>query len=381
MIAAGVTLIGSTASVSGASMATARGETDLLGPLRIRDVTPFNLLRLEMYPASVTPAAPGRWSIEAGLSYSNNFIMSDNVAKYLEARGSSGPLNEADAEAILALGEDAYYVDGETALLDLTLGYRISRRSSVHLTLTGYRFSGGFMDGTIEDFHGTFDLNNAGRELVGANQFQVISSIDGVGLSSLDAPADGGMGDPVIGIRSDIPLSSPRWSLVLSGEAKLAWGGERPFLSTGSHDVGVQAALHGKFDRQGVYLSTSFVSTDGRVFGVLVPRHVVPSVTASYEVAIAKGTSMVVQLYAGESSGRGTAIPELSAPKYEASLGLRSRRGRTIYSFAVTENIKNFQNTPDIAVSLGMAWVPDAPARSGATPEASLGQESRYPSM
>lgn len=335
----------------------ARGESDLLGPLRIRDMTPFNLLRLDMRPAPATAPTPSRWGVEAGLSYSNTFVMSDNVAEYLQERGSREALTAADAEAILALGEDAYYLDGETALLDLTVHYQVTPRSSVHLTLSAYSFSGGFLDGTIEGFHGSFDLENGGRDLVARDQFQVVSSIAGVRLSSLDAPVQGGIGDPVIGIRSHFPISGSRWGLVLSGEAKLAWRGERLFLSTGTNDVGVQAALQGRFERQAIYLSASFVSTDGRVFGVPVERSIVPALTAAYEAAVAEHASVILQFYASESSGRDLVIPEIKANKYEASLGLRSRRGRVTYGVAVTENIKNYENTPDIGMSLSLSWV------------------------
>src|SRR3989454_12253126 len=98
----------------------ARGETELLGPLRIRDMTPFNLLRLDMLPAHAVAAGPGGWAIGADISYSNTFVMSDNVMSYLEARGGRRPLTQADANAILGLGQGAYYVDGEVGLLDLT---------------------------------------------------------------------------------------------------------------------------------------------------------------------------------------------------------------------------------------------------------------------
>src|SRR5213593_3095816 len=72
--------------------------TELLGPLRIRDMTPFNLLRLDMLPAHAVPGGAGSWAIEADLSYSNTFMMSDNVRSYLEGRGAGRrPLTQADA--------------------------------------------------------------------------------------------------------------------------------------------------------------------------------------------------------------------------------------------------------------------------------------------
>src|SRR5882672_3279580 len=120
----------------GLAATPARGETELLGPLRIRDMTPFNLLRLDMLPAHAVAAGRGSWAIEADLSYTNTFVMSDNVRQYLEARGTRRPLTQTDANAILALGEDAYYVDGEIGLLDLTFHYGVTPHSSVYLTLS-----------------------------------------------------------------------------------------------------------------------------------------------------------------------------------------------------------------------------------------------------
>ena len=352
-VAVGAALVASVLGIT-----PARGETDLLGPLRIRDMTPFNLLRLDMLPAHAVAAGPGSWAIEADLSYSNTFVMSENVRTYLEGRGGGRrPLSQADADAILALGEDAYYVDGEFDLLDLTLHYGVGRRTSVYLTLSAYNFTGGFLDRTIENFHRTFGLESNGRDLVARNSFQVVTSLDGVRQSFLDPPTGGGLGDPMVGMRHSWRLPGSHWGVVLDGEAKFALRGERLFLSTGTNDYGLQASLQGKFRRQAVYFSTSFVRTDGRVLGVKLERRVVPTATAAYEVGVTDHTNVIVQLYASESTVRNSTIQEIRANKYEASLGLRSRRGHLVYGFAVTENLANFENTPDVGASLTLAWV------------------------
>src|SRR6185436_8167552 len=155
-----------------------RADSEMLGPLRIRDMTPFNLLRLDMLPAHAVAAGRGSWAIEANLSFSNTFVMSGNVRDFLQARGGHGALTAADAEAILGLGEDAYYVDGEFGLLETTFHYRVRRTTSVSLTLPAYNFSGGFMDGTIEGFHDTFGLGNAGRDWVDRDRFQTIVALE-----------------------------------------------------------------------------------------------------------------------------------------------------------------------------------------------------------
>jgi Protein of unknown function (DUF3187) len=349
-------LLLATATARGEPAARSDSNSNLLGPLRVRDMTPFNLLRLDMLPAHAVSAGPGSWAIEADLSFSNTFVMSDNVREYLQGRAEPSPLTEADAQAILGLGEDAYYVDGEFGLLEVTFHYRVMRRTSVYMTLSAYSFAGGFLDGTIESFHEGFGLGNSGRDLVGRNRLQTVMSLNGTQVSFLDAPVGNGLGDPVLGLRHVFPFGASPWNLVVSAEAKIAWRGERLFLSTGSNDFGVQTSLQGKFRRQAVYLTSSFVSTDGRVLGIELERRVVPTLAAAYELAITEHTNFIGQLHASQSTVRESTIDLIKADKYQASLGLRSRRGPLIYGLAVTENIKNFDNTPDIGVTLTFAW-------------------------
>jgi hypothetical protein len=334
----------------------ARPGTTLLGPLRIRDMTPFNLLRLDMLPAHAVDAGVGSWAIEANVSFSNTFVMSDNVRRFLQERGGRAALSAEDAAGILALGDDAFYVDGEFGLLELTAHYRFARRTSAYVTLSAYSFSGGFMDGAIEGFHNAFDLENAGRDYAARRRFQTVVALEGVEQVDLEAPVGNGLGDPVFGLRHAFPLGGSRWGLVTSGEAKIAYRGERLFLSTGTNDYGMQLALQGKFHRQAVYLSVSGVSTDGRVFGIPLERRIVPTVTAAWEIGVTEHTNFIGQLYASQSTVRDSSVEVIQADKYQASLGVRSRRGHLIYGFAFTENLKNFENTPDVGLSLNIAW-------------------------
>jgi hypothetical protein len=55
------------AAASDAAASDARPGTALFGPLRIRDMTPFNLLRLDMLPAHAVEAGVGSWIVEPPL--------------------------------------------------------------------------------------------------------------------------------------------------------------------------------------------------------------------------------------------------------------------------------------------------------------------------
>ena len=330
--------------------------TDLLGPLRIRDMTPFNILRLDMLPAHAVAAGAGSWAVEADISYTNTYVMSDNVRDYLQRRGKRSPLSQADVNAIMGLGQDAYYVDGEFGLLDLTLHYAPAADWSVYVTLPAYSFGGGFLDRAIEGFHGAIGNGPEGRDLTARDQFQTVLSIRGSHTAFLSAPIEGGLGDPIFGVRRSWRPPRGRWGLVVDGAAKIAVRDERSLLSTGTNDYGVQASLQGKFRRQGLYFSGSLVRTDGRVLGVPLGSRQVPTLTGAYEVAVAQHTNLIVQLYASQSALRDTSIEQIRRNKYQASLGARSHRGRFIYGFAITENVANFENTPDVGVSTTLAW-------------------------
>lgn len=190
------------------------------------------------------------------------------------------------------------------------------------------------------------------------NRFQAVASLGGGRrVHVLDNKLTGGMGDPVFGLRYAWPVPQSNWTLVLDGAAKLALQDVDEFRSTGGNDFGVQVSLQRKLRRQGFYLSGSLVRTDGKVLGIPLGNRVVPTLTAAYEVGLTPQTSVVIQLYASESAVRGTPLAEIKANKYEASLGLRSRAGRLLYGVAVTENLGNYQNTPDIGLTLTLGWM------------------------
>jgi hypothetical protein len=71
-------------------------------------------------------------------------------------------------------------------------------------------------------------------------------------------------------------------------------------------------------------------------------------------------TNLNVQGYASTSvySRREIDLEELLGNKYQVTAGFRHRRDKVILSFGVTENVQNVNNTPDIGLQLGVAWLP-----------------------
>jgi dsDNA-specific endonuclease/ATPase MutS2 len=79
-----------------------------------------------------------------------------------------------------------------------------------------------------------------------------------------------------------------------------------------------------------------------------------------YERRFTPNTHVILQAYASPSvySNRDTDLDELLADKYQASLGIYHRIGYGLISFAITENLQNLNNTPDIGFQLGFAFSP-----------------------
>ena len=131
-------------------------------------------------------------------------------------------LLEQDVDAILAAGDEAYLVDLELGLLDLTAHYRFSRHWGGYLTVPVLSFRDRFFDAAIESFHDEFGFDTAHRDLLRRNDFQVVIAAPGVQLTALEPPDDG-IGDPVIGARYSLFARPASWNLVIEGAAKVPW--------------------------------------------------------------------------------------------------------------------------------------------------------------
>ncbi len=147
------------------------------GLLRERDLTPFGFLRLDMRPAHAVWAPPGNWAVEVLLGYQNTWAMSPNVEQYLKSLPGRRRLGPADLAAIRALPGEAYLVDLELGLVDVALHKRLTEHWSVNATFAAVNYSGGFMDGLIEDFHKTFGFDSYGRP-AGADRRAAGFSVD-----------------------------------------------------------------------------------------------------------------------------------------------------------------------------------------------------------
>jgi hypothetical protein len=347
---------------SAAMPAQAEEQGRFYGMLRSRDLTPFGFLRLDMRPAHAVSIESHTFAFEADLGYQNTWALSENVEKYLTAREALGrrEIGPAEIRAIQDLPGENYLMDIESATLDLTMHYKISSQWTFYAIATAVSYEGGFLDSTIEGFHDLVGLSTFGRLAVPRNGIHMIYDLKGAQMALAEPPARQGFLDPTFGLRyTGIGLPG-RWRMSVEAAVKAAFGGERPLLSTGHTDYGLQASVRRLGERNALHVDFSAVYYSGQAMPSEEDKQVIPTLVIGWERQMSARTNMNLQGYASKSVYRPaqTDLDELLSDKFQMSLGVRHRFDCCVASFAITENLQNLNNTPDIGFQMGFAWVP-----------------------
>lgn len=330
---------------------------EFYGPLRVRDMGPFQLLRLNMLPDHAIAPSQGRYAFEAHLSSSNTFAMDKDVHDYLKERGIRQSIGADDAARIAARTDNAFLFDGSLDYFLFTGHYGFSENFSAYLSLPVHQYSGGFMDHTIESFHDAFGFDSFGRQYISRNQFQALVIVDGDMFYLPGAPIASGLGDPVIGLRYYYPLHE-RSAVTIEVAHKHAVHDTGSFLSTGSSDVGLQVSWHTRSESDAWYASFAFVHAGRAEPFPVATRRNAPSFNVAWEHRLSSRLNLILQLNGARSVFGEGADDELTANVFQASIGLRQRRGEFVWSYALTENMFNFNNTADLGIHIGFAWLP-----------------------
>jgi hypothetical protein len=330
------------------------------GLLRARDLTPFGYQRLDMRPATARTLAPGDWGIEADVAYQNTWAMSPEVERYLTSLPGRRELGPTELQAIRDLPGENYLVDLELSQFDVTLNYQLSDAWGAYLILSSATFGSGFLDGTIEEFHEVIGSSTFGRPAASRNDTNLLFDLKSSQYATFEAPGRGGLLDPVMGLRYSKAFDDARWKLTLESAIKIPLADRDAALSTGRTDVGVQMSLQRYWGLQAFYFNLAAVYYAGADNFVPEPARILPTLVLGYELRVAPRTSVILQGYVSDSvyEREQTDLHELLATKFQMSAGVHHRWGAHLISFALTENLQNINNTPDVGIQLGWSFNP-----------------------
>ena len=335
-------------------------------PMRIRDFTFPSFLVLTFAPTPGMSLGKGNWGLELHLSKVNNFQVSDAVEDYLEATRPDGqrrPLDDADAAAIIALPEGrGFYIDLETDIVELKAHYGLTDRIDVGATVQYLRYSGGILDGVIEEFHDLTGFSQQGRSFVDRDQIQVVIGRDGqVFARALQDVSDGGFGDPFLFVRYTFP-SSGRWHFNAEVGAKPPLASVDDAVSSGSWDFGVQLTADRRWERSALIVNAALVSagdfepTSFRI-GADVPLLPALQVSWIHSFGGPKGTRFFLQGLSAEHALRDLIDSELTQLEVQLTAGFKWDSSLGTWGVGLTENLFSFDNTPDIGLHLSWGTV------------------------
>jgi hypothetical protein len=330
------------------------------GLLRGRDLTPFGYLRLDMRPGFSAAPAPGHWAVDTDFAYQNTWASSPEVEKYLKSLPDRRELGPQELQAIRELPGENYLVDLESAEANVTVTYQFTERWGAYLIVSGASFGGGMLDGLIEGFHELIGQQDFGRPAAARNDYNLLFDLKSSQYATFDAPGSGGLLDPVLGLRYTRTSDDEQWRLSLESAIKLPLADRDQALSTGRTDIGMQASLQRFSGRNAFYMNVAAVYYAGMDNFVPEPAQLLPTVVVGYERRMTPRTNLVVQGYVSRSVyGREqTDLPELTGTKYQMSAGVHHRRGAHLISLALTENLQNINNTPDVGLQFGWSYHP-----------------------
>jgi hypothetical protein len=312
-----------------------------------------------MRPGFAGAGRPGTWTIETDLAYQNTWATSPEVEKYLNRLPGRRELGPREFQDIRDLPGENYLVDLELAQLDVAFNYQFTERWGGYVILSGASFGGGFLDSVIEGFHDLINNPRFGRPAAQRNDYNVLFDLKAAQYATYESPGRGGLLDPVLGVRYTRSFAD-RWTLSLESAVKVPLADRTGALSTGRTDYGFQASLRRYSTAQAWYLNLSSVYYAGIQTLVPEPEQVLPTLVVGYERVLTPRTNLILQGYVSRSvyEREQTDLNELLGTKYQLSGGVHHRRGAHLFTFALTENLQNINNTPDVGLQMGYSFNP-----------------------
>ena len=322
-------------------------------PFRIRDYTFPGFLMLGFVPAPSAPLGRGHSAYESHYTVVNDFQLSPAVADYLANTrgGNRRELDTADIDFILGLPVgQSFYIDGEVAIWEFTAHWGLTNHLDFGINFNYISYGGGSLDSTIYNFHDSLGLGQHSRDQVANDDFLVVLGLQNNNpLVLLEPPTSGGVSDPSFFLRYAFPDDYKGWYFNLTTGIKVPLADEDVFLSTGSWDAGFQLIADKRYNRDALIINTGIVFPGDIKMRNFDPP-ILPFINLNWlhKFKGPTSTKFFLQTLLAEHPFRKVTNTELSDFEFQITTGLKWNSSIGVIGIGLTENLFNFDNTPDI---------------------------------
>ncbi len=324
-------------------------QSPVTGPFIQRDQFPVRMLFLGLRPEAggLLPRGSRQWA--ARLDYANTYAVT---------RPLGDPVTAVDYYQAAPLNEYRMFADTETLRLAIDLDWRIASRLQIGLTFPFLKHGGGFLDSTVEGFHRLFNLTNGGREETPRNDYGVYVVRNGrFWIESAEAAAFR-PGDVVVRVKTPLYRRAGVFDLALAGAVKLPTGSLEALTGSGGFDI--QAALYAtwrpvEFLAIHYNIAHSRLGRPSRSEGF--PMRSITSHMLAFEYRATDSLAALLQAQGNSGPFPDSVLGPLDRSAFEISAGARYALSETAsLEFGITENLSQYQNTPDIGLHAGIVW-------------------------
>ncbi len=329
------------------------------GLAQVRNQLPFDQLFLGLIPTTAQTLAPGKLQCSISATWSNTFIMSDSIRNWADVYWPTGRhhLRRADLRQIEAASpnSDLYFYDGEVIRWNLHMHYGLTNTIELTVNTSIHSRGGGFADSSIESFHNVLNIGNADRERFIQNHFAVFLKMDGHEFFHDGAPANTVMGDTSFSLKIRSPHLWHGWLAAGAIAVKAPTGNSHLFGGSGHWDEQLAGYVSRALGPGWFHVNAAYT--------ILGNIDALPSLdttnlwtfVAGYEIWSPHHTiNWVLQTEISSSPFADTTSADLGDPSYLLLLGARIPTSPNAHlSFAVMENIFQFDDSTDIALHAG----------------------------
>lgn len=332
--------------------AEAPGSEPTLGPLNGRNMYAPHLPWFSFSADSAAALPAG--TIKAGSAV---YILNEFSSYPFDPQDPAYLPLEPDGRLSTFHQDELTAMDYESTILELSIDWQALPKWRFGADWRLHFRYGGFMDSTIEWWHGLFGLSNAGREYFSQNR----SDWNIVGSSGLSMSGEGATAVP-----GDLDLQA-LWSfwnnkkldLAIQGAFKIPLGRNGSSFSSGYPDIGAEFLLDWRpWNRWGFYLNTGIIIPLGG--GGMVMGQIIPAV----EFRASRGLSILLQMNIQSSPITGELAyihpvfgktKMFALPQTDLKIGVKGRINRFGWQFYLEEDPLTWEG-PDILLFFGADW-------------------------